>query len=201
MYSGLESNFALKGCDTIIYNTLKELNIIPRITNIVTIESDYYENDFCNICSKDIPKSYGSRYSNKSIKNEKDNKYLEDDEDDDYYEMLCNTCANTDEGKEKIIEENMKLYDPSLECIELIIYTAPDEYHYIEYAQDKNEMMKAYGEKIKAIWLNNPINGVNELSLESDILYGNDPTTNEEIYKNCSFLFDILPYEKRMSNK
>ena len=46
-------------------------------------------------------------------------------------------------------------------------------------------------------WINSPYRGESKLAIRSEILYGNDPISNEKVYKRCSFLIYINNYDDR----
>lgn len=219
MYSGPESNIILKGSDIVIYNTLKELHMNPRISNIVLDEEEeeedclLYDDNIkeCDICSgRATDKTFFMYEKNKEYESTQDYEDSMDESSNDSTNsilikryakrcnFICNICANKDIGLGCIKIKKMLLCIPPIYGPKFLnIYTAPENMEYVE-AQNKKEMMEIFGERVNIVWLNDPNRGDKVLALEADIFYGNDPTMKEQIYKYCIFSFDILPYNERI---
>jgi hypothetical protein len=171
LYSGIPEQIVLKGDDSTIYHSFAKLLLIPEIVHIIYNDRmlDDYIGCYCAICEdKNEPIIYH----------------------DFIDEVICEKCMkDMEEGLEK----------DKYELIIGEIRRAPDKHMYIENAQDKTDMVKQAGTKLpeNIVWLNDYGRSWEELSLEADILYGNDPTSKEEIYKHCVFLITIPKYGNR----
>jgi len=159
-----------KGQDYIIYNSFCSLGIKPQIEHIMS--SIHEENDFmiCNICEKHCKNSV--------------NRHRHNDTD------ICFKCSKTHEGQKIIKKYN----------INSVFFIAPDEFKYFEHASGLTNMIKKTESKRigkRIYWINNPYEGEKESAIEAEVLYGNDPTTNEVIYKRCTLFINIPSYKLR----
>lgn len=169
MYSNVTSETnSFKGEDSIMFNCFDKLGIRPKVCNVATY-LETLDNHVCEMCLMNG--------------NECDLIYRNDEEDLD----LCLKCSITEEGK-KFMEKNQ---------LEMMFYAAPANYKHID-ADDRKDMIDRHCKIIKNVyWINKPNRCDGELVLQANILYGNDPTTNEEIYKHCVFLINIKPFHLR----
>lgn len=169
MYSSVKDS-VYKGEDDLIYSSFKSLGIEPQIEHIsFWKEVDDWTEHECDCCKQMHIKEYVNRH-------------FDDDID------ICLECSRTEKGQKLI-----KKWD-----VGSVFYTAPSKNKYVD-AEDVQDMMKQCGSRLvrDIYWINSPYNGQSKKAIESDILYGNDPTHHEEVYKRCAFFMYIPSYEKR----
>ncbi len=159
-----------KGQDYIIYNSFCSLGIKPQIEHIMS--SIHEENEYmhCDVCGRKCMNSV--------------NRHRHNDTD------ICFKCSKTTRGQEIIKKCN----------VNSVFFIAPEKFRYFEDASGLDNMIKQT--KSKRIgkyiyWINNPYEGEKESAIEADVFYGNDPTTNEVIYKRCTLFINIPSYELR----
>ncbi len=180
LYSINSNLTAYKGEDYSIYNTFKNLgfNIIVEHISFLQ-ELDDWNGYQCDCCKRKNSSDLQLVFVNQKYK--------------DYDSLdVCLDCSRTKKGVEYIRKYN----------IGGVFYTAPEKKEYVN-ARNIYNMVEMCGKKLvgNIYWLNNPYNGESKKAIEADILYGNDPTTHEEIYKRCALLMYINNYEERKNGK
>lgn len=170
MYSFTSINdIVFKGIDSLIYNSFKTFGIDPVVEQLsFFIEPNNLMNYYCNLCDMN-----GVDIVNRNFKADFD---------------ICLECSKTPKGIEKIKQFN----------IGSIFYIAPTEKMYVD-AENMHDMMKQTGSRLinDIYWITTPYDGEQKKAIESDILYGNHPTSHEKIYKRCVLLMYIPDLEKR----
>ena len=180
LYSSNSDDITLKGEDSIIYHSFSSLGLKPIIEQITFFKekeewnSKYSRCNFCKSMFKRNEKERGIDIVNYEYGND---------------EAMCLSCSRTVEGQKEI--RSYKSYGS-------LFYTAPIKHKKI-YATNVENMLKECGKRLvrNIYWVNSPYDGESVKAIESDILYGNDPTTHEEVYKRCAFLIYISNYDTR----
>ena len=175
LYSTTSDNGAFKGEDSIIYSSFNDLGIKPIVEHITFWqEKEDWGCYRCDCCKKDCLKA------NLIIVN----RSFEEDMD------ICWNCSKTVKGIKMSKKYNMAS----------VFFTAPSEFKYVN-AENVLDMVEQCGGALtrNIYWINDPYNGESQKSIESEILYGNNPTSREEVYKRCIFLIYINSYNDRIN--
>jgi hypothetical protein len=196
LYSKTNETPAFKGEDGIIYDTFKSMGLQVVVEQITSPIVDCgYKCDCCQ--SKPYYEFEFDKYNftydtDKKIQLTMSN-FMQSRE-----LSVCLKCSRTKSGQAIIRRLG----------IESAFYTSPVEYMNLDDDRNKAiafnvdcriEMSKACGKRLvgNIYWLNDPCSGENQLAIEADILYGNEPSTGEMIYKQSVFLVYIADINSR----
>lgn len=169
LYSGENPSF--KGQDAMVYDTLQKLNHKPQMINITHYD---FNDDSC--------------YIHDNNDNDGDDIILCDYTNDI---NICFKCSQQPNFKELIKscyeDEDENHLESVFFCIDNKTNIYKVEGHDVE---SKKELCEINGKQLNSsiYWLNNPLHGQNTLYKNSDIMYGNYPTTHEEIYRSCAII-------------